>query len=219
MTLQYSRLKAKQRAERDQYHPNASIRIHRALSWLNRAEACEDEDGRFVFLWIAFNAAYANEVSEEYRVSEQQAFQQFIERLLGYDKHKNLYNLVWAEFPNSIRALLNNPYVFQPFWDFHNQKTSEADWQERFDQAKKRAALALGSQDTQRVLGIILARLYTLRNQIMHGGATCGGSVNRQQLHDANKIMAKLVPIIISLLMDNASGHWGDPCYPVLTDM
>ena len=145
MTPHYSRLKAKQREDRGHYHPNASIRIHRALSWLNRAEACEDEDGRFVFLWIAFNAAYANEVSEEYRLSEQQAFQQFIERLLGYDNAKSLYNLVWAEFPKSIRALLNNPYVFQPFWDFHNQKMSETDWQERFDQAKKSAANALGS--------------------------------------------------------------------------
>jgi hypothetical protein len=219
MTSEYSRLKAKQRADRDQYHPNASIRIHRALSWLQRAEQCDDEDGRFVFLWIAFNAAYANEVSEEYRLSEQQAFAQFIERLLGYDSAKNLYNLVWAEFTNSIRALLNNRYVFQPFWDFHNQKIAEHEWQERFDQAKKSASVALGNQDTHRVLGIILSRLYTLRNQVIHGGATCGSSVNRQQLTDANKIMAKLVPIIIELLMDHASGHWGDACYPVLSEM
>ena len=36
--------------------------MHRALSWLQRAEAAgEDDDVAFVCLWIAFNAAYADE--------------------------------------------------------------------------------------------------------------------------------------------------------------
>ena len=78
MTSEYSRLKAKQRADRDQYHPNASIRIHRALSWLQRAEQCDDEDGRFVFLWIAFNAAYANDIPEKYRTHERGMFDLFL---------------------------------------------------------------------------------------------------------------------------------------------
>ena len=35
---------------------------HRAISWIGRAEACgADDDARFIFLWIAFNAAYADE--------------------------------------------------------------------------------------------------------------------------------------------------------------
>ena len=37
------------------------------LSWLHRAEQCEDEDGRFIFLWIAFNAAYAQDLAEPIR--------------------------------------------------------------------------------------------------------------------------------------------------------
>lgn len=216
MAKSFDQLKEKQRQNRADYHPSLSIRVHRALSWLQRSEQCDDADGRFVFLWISFNAAYANEVPDEYRLPEQTTFQQFIERLVGYDADKNLYNLIWAEFPKGIRALLNNPYVFQPFWDFHNQKIAESEWQDRFGQAKKQAAIALGNQDTHRVLSIVLSRLYTLRNQMMHGGATYGGKVNRQQLQDANNILAKLVPIIIELMMDNASGLWGDPCYPVV---
>ncbi len=41
------------------YLPEAlSLRTHRALSWLQRAEQeTEDDDARFIFLWIAFNAA------------------------------------------------------------------------------------------------------------------------------------------------------------------
>jgi len=56
----FERLKARQRAERERYPPNLGLRVHRALSWLGRAEQLvEDVDARFVFLWIAFNAAYA----------------------------------------------------------------------------------------------------------------------------------------------------------------
>ena len=51
--MHYQALKERHRQERDQQHPNLSLRLHRALSWLNRAEQAEDTDGRFIFLWIA----------------------------------------------------------------------------------------------------------------------------------------------------------------------
>ncbi len=62
--LTHTHLKARQRAERDQHAEGIALRTHRALSWLNRAELCDDKDGRFIFLWIAFNAAYANDLGE-----------------------------------------------------------------------------------------------------------------------------------------------------------
>lgn len=38
------------------------LRAHRAISWIGRSEACgDDDDARFIILWIAFNAAYADE--------------------------------------------------------------------------------------------------------------------------------------------------------------
>ncbi|MDZ4394017.1 hypothetical protein [Cypionkella sp.] len=38
------------------------LRVHRAISWIGRAEACDrGDDAGFIFLWIAFNAAYADE--------------------------------------------------------------------------------------------------------------------------------------------------------------
>jgi hypothetical protein len=47
--MDYERLKERHRAERGPWHPNLSRRVHRALSWLDRAEqlaAEEDTDGR-----------------------------------------------------------------------------------------------------------------------------------------------------------------------------
>jgi hypothetical protein len=62
MGIDYNTLKNRQRQERDNYPDNLGLRVHRALSWLNRAEQEGDPDSRFIFLWIAFNAAYATAI-------------------------------------------------------------------------------------------------------------------------------------------------------------
>lgn len=58
----------------------------------------EDEDGRFIFLWIAFNAAYATEIDDNRRLSEQETFKAFLEKLCELDAHKQNEQLVWQEF-------------------------------------------------------------------------------------------------------------------------
>ncbi len=127
MILTYKRLKKRQRAERDHYTTNLGLRVHRALSWLKRAEQCDDD----------------------------------------------------------------------------------------LD-AKSAAHRALGKKNTAKVLGIIFNRLYMLRNQMIHGGATWNSSVNRDQIRDSVNILGKLIPITIKLMMDNGKAIWGTPCYPVL---
>lgn len=57
-------------------------RLHRALSWLGRAEQeKDDDDARFLFLWVAFNAAYAGQFNDEGK--ELAKARLFIDRLLG----------------------------------------------------------------------------------------------------------------------------------------
>lgn len=212
--MTYDHLKDRQRAERHEHSEGIALRIHRALSWLNRSEQCDDEDGCFIFLWIAFNSAYANDLGEQ-RVAEGRVLRDFLNRLSGLQGGERLYQLVWRQYPDSIRLLLNNQYVFQPYWDCQNRLEGSEDWKEHFAAARKVANSALAKQDTGTVLGIVFQRLYTLRNQLVHGGATWGSSVNREQLRDANRIMGDLVPAIIEIMLDNAQEHWGDACYPV----
>ena len=76
--------------------------------------------------------------------------------------------------------------------------------------------MALGRQDTVSVLSIVLSRIYTLRNQLVHGGATWGSKVNREQLRDCANFMAKLVPLVIEVMMDHPEALWGDAVYPVV---
>ena len=214
--MNHDELKQRHRKERDMQAGDLSLRIHRALSWLKCAEAADEADSRFIFLWIAFNAAYAQELEQSEHLSEQATFRSFLEKLCSLDKAKRIDALVWNSFSGSIRVLLDNPYVFQAFWDFQRGTISEGEWRERFLRGKKSAQLALASGNTPAVLGVMFNRVYTLRNQIVHGGATCGSSVNREQLRDCVNFLGQLVPLIIEVMMDYPDESWGDACYPVI---
>ena len=141
--MSFERLKERQRAERHGWPEHLGLRVHRALSWLHRAEQLAqggDTDGEFIFLWIAFNAAYATEIDEKYRESEQQTFRAFLQKLTELDAGRKRFDaLVWQEFPKSIRVLLDNRYVFADFWHWQNGTLTEVEFQTRFAAANKAA--------------------------------------------------------------------------------
>ncbi len=213
----FAALKNRHREIRESLPGSLDLRVHRSLSWLQRAELCEDDaDGRFVFLWIAFNAAYAQEMRTDEPMPEQRVLRGFLEKLVSLDEQKKLSAVVWTEFPKAIRLLLNNQYVFQPYWDSQNGKRPRGEWSGLFERAKVAASRALGSDDTARVLGEVFSRLYTLRNQMVHGGSTWNSSVNRDQVRDGANILGQVVPVIIEILMTHPEADWGEPCYPVV---
>lgn len=208
-----SQLKHAQREMRSQFSDALSLRIHRAISWFANAEQQADEDNRFIFLWIAFNSAYANEITDS-RPGEKRVFGHFLHKIGELDKDKQLYQLVWQTYSSSIRLLLNNQYIFQPYWDWANGKIEEAEWQQRFSAAQQKSNKALAEADTSGVLQVVFSRLYTLRNQMVHGGATWQSSANRKQLQDANKLLMDMLPLIINIMMANPNTLWGDAIYP-----
>ena len=212
----HTELKSRHREIRDSLPQNLSLRIHRALSWLNCAEQKEDDDSKFIFLWISFNAAYAHEIENRWEFNERKILSNFLKILIDADEDKALYKLVWDEFSNSIRLLINNQYVYQQFWDLQNEKISEAEWLKLFQKSKAAANRALGKMDAEKILPIVFERLYTLRNQLIHGGATWNSAVNRDQLRDGAKLMNQIVPAIISIMLNKNPKLIGNPCYPVI---
>lgn len=212
----HSDLKTYQRANRETFPEGLSLRVHRSLSWLDRAESCDDTDGQFVFLWIAFNAAYSQDLSSLGRMTESDQVQRFLAKLVELDSDKTLYSIVWARYPNELRNLLANRFVFQPFWDSHNGVAPPDDWNEKFSRFRRAANTALGSMDTAKLLGIVFHALYTLRNQMIHGGATWNSSVNRDQVNLGTRVLSELVPVMLDLMMRNPDALWGSACYPVV---
>lgn len=216
-------LAERHQAQITQHRTPFTLRMHRALSWLQRADAAgEDDDVAFVCLWIAFNAAYAQDLGDAASggTSERQAFRNFVADVCTLDESKALSALVWQVFPGPIRLLLDNQYVFQPFWDALNNPRSDGSipghWREAFDDARQRVHRALAQQDTERVVYEVFVRLYTLRNQLMHGGATWNSSVNRAQVRDGRALLARMLPVMLSVMMDSPARFEGKPFYPVV---
>lgn len=239
------------RQHRETFPETFRLRIHRALSWLARAESAAadhrsilenrlathrsptaqaglqaalqkaetDWDFAFVAQWIAFNAAYARDWETAQHGPERQNLRQFLCTVCRLDKQRTLYRLVWEEFSDSIRLLLDNRYVFQPFWDFHNGIISEQEWLDSFDHARRKAQRSLAEQDTETVLATVFDRLYTLRNQIVHGGATCRSSANRSQLRNSYAFLSSCIPAILNIMMQHPDlADWGKPFYPFIRD-
>ena len=192
------------------------LRMRRALSWLERAEKEKDDhDAAFIYYWIAFNAAYATNRRQEPDTIERSNFSDYFDSILGLDVEGTIYDAIWQRFSGPVRVLLDNKFVFQPFWDHHNGLGHD-NWEFTFEERKREVRSALVIQDTRFILSTVFDRLYVLRNQLVHGGATWNGSVNRDQVRDGARIMAFLVPLFIDLMMDNPQVDWGPPNYPVV---
>jgi len=216
--LDHAALKTKQRAIRDGFPETMGLRVHRAISWIGRAEACDgDDDARFIFLWIAFNAAYADE--REFQAiapGERAAFADFFGRLTALDAERRIYKAVWQRFSGPVRLLLENRYVFNPFWQHHNGIAGFEDWEERHKASARSFVQAFQAGDSARVLSFVFDRLYVLRNQLVHGGSTWNSGVNRAQVGDGAAILAFLLPVFVDVMMDNPNVDWGRPFYPVV---
>ena len=213
--LSSSDLKLRHRLLREKQPEILSLRIHRAISWLHRAEReVDDPDAAFIFLWIALNSAYAKEFGFEQ--SERDQVRQFLVVLLDQDEENRLHAILFEQFSGPIRTLIDNKFVFEPFWKALREHDGSGRWEEQFSKSREVAMKAVIGRQTELLLSIVLDRLYVLRNQLVHGGSTWGGSVNRAQVHDGAVILSTLIPQIIELMMKSDGSGLGEVTYPVV---
>lgn len=213
----FTELKARQRRLREGFEPRLALRAHRAISWIRaaeRASADGDKDGAFISYWIAFNAAYAQRTELARQSAELQIFRRYFRQLVRLGEG-GLFNAIWQEFSGPIRTLLDNHFVFEPYWRWQNGDAECKDWRGRFDRQRSQVNRALAKGDTAIVIEKLFDRLYVLRNQLIHGGATWSGELNRSQVQDGAAILASLVPRFVDLMMSHPDEDWGDPPYPV----
>ena len=210
-------LKDRKDREDAAYPENLALRVHRAISWIRRAEmAEEDPDIGFTCYWIAFSSAYTEDTGDSVDVSERELFQKYFNRLLGLDSQGAIYEAIWRRFSGPVRVLLKNKYVYRPDWKHANGVDGYGKWEEWFDHEQKLINRALATQETPLILTRLFDRLYVLRNQILHGGATWNSSVNRDQVRDGAAIMGFLIPLFIKVMMDHPNQPWGANYYPVM---
>ena len=223
----FERLKEKQRANDYPFPSIPGLRSGRCLSWLGRAEQemgkdHPDYDAAFIFYWIAFNAAYAEDRSEE-RLERRERwegddFYEYFDKTVRLDVHENIHNVIRMRYWGRVVEFVKNKYLYQPFWHHHNGRPGYEEWESWFQDDVNSVDEALGQWDPQTVLSILFDRLYVLRNQLIHGGATWKSKANRRQVKEGAMIMAFLVPRFIELMMDSPDTDWGTAFYPYVED-
>lgn len=208
-------LKERHRAIREDQPEALRLRIHRALSWLQRAEqAGDDPDLRFILSWVALNAGYAREFGQAER--ERDRARAFFATIVGLDREGRLHQALFQQFSGPIRTLVGNRFAFEPFWAALRDHDSSGRWEQAFAASQKAALAAVTGRDTATVLSIVFDRLYVLRNQLVHGGATWNSQVNRSQVRDGVAILGTVVPLVLDIMMSNPEQEYGEILYPVV---
>ena len=212
----YTKLRKKLKDAQDRIPELQSIRFHRSISWIKAAEDHEKEvDIKLITLWIAFNSLYAIENTKNESLNERDRFAGFIDKLISQDTESRIYNLLWNTYSGAVRMLIENKYVYGPFWDA--QRGLNKNWEKGFNQSITDANNALANMNVNYLLRIVLDRLYILRNQLIHGGATYKSKVNRSQVQDGCKILINLLPIMVEIMMENPEEDWGEIFYPPIS--
>ena len=216
--------KSKQISQREQNE----TRLRRAESWLELSKKSESDDEKFIFLWIAFNAAYGSQLpdvnsTDNKTEKEKDRFTKFVKRILELDCEGAIKKDFYKKFTNPIRMLKDNPYVFSPFWAYIQERPQGKNWKSKFERENQALDKAFEKLDVFSVLKQVLERLYVLRNQIIHGGTTFAEGLGRDQMRDGSEIMSALMPEILKIMQKHIDKHpgsnvWGRLDYPRVGD-
>ena len=196
-------------------------RIRRAFSWLERSEKSRSNEGKFIFLWIAFNAAYGGEptIMDDPPLPENRLIRNFLREIQKRDEHDKIGAILLEKHSGPIRILLDNPILFKLFWRWAWHSSSDYNWRRGFDSNREKIRIALEEGNVLVVFGEVFRRLYELRNQVFHGGTTFADGWGQTQLRDGTRIMADIVPVILDIMQADidanpASEIWGKVAYP-----
>ena len=203
-------------------------RIRRANAWLTRSSQPGTENlERFIFLWISFNAAYGDEKSlmkfSETRSTksrpEKASFLGFLDKVIRHDSG-SLNEIFDKDLRESIRTFLENPCISEQFWKFVRGKAKKSgNWKDWHEEENEKVINAWTTKNLRDLLPLIFSRLYILRNQVIHGGATYPRGIGVRQIQHGTAIMGFLVPRILKIMETNIekypdSGIWGQVAYP-----
>ena len=223
--------------ENDIEADNFNLRLHRAESWWRRGMAETDADAKYIFLWIAFNAAYA--VNDKIK-TDKEVREDYLRALVPLDTKHEIYSLLAGDLLEPVLDIMKNVYLFERFWDeLTNAPFKWKDWSgwrefegnytfvERLlpdppSTESQRVPLHIEPIATDKVVSLLLrlfSRLNVLRNQLMHGSATQDGSLNRRQVEAGADVLGPLVRTFLDIMAVYPQQGWGPPRYPVRDDI
>ena len=210
------RRKFKARAtETDQQHQNWQIRVHRALSWLERAietDPDDQPDGRLLYGWIAFNALYGRwDEQAGFAAPDTGAWREFLGTVIRLDASGRIARRV-EQLRDPILQLLENKFIDPRFWQNPQQPGKlRRQYHEALSMFVERRWLSLAM--------LAIERVYVLRGQLVHGAATRGSELNRRTLQQSREVLeGLLLPILEVVIEQGCHNDWPPLCYPPIRE-
>ena len=206
--------KAVCKATEDKFQ-NFQIRVHRSLSWLERALEMDEKaqpEGRLLYAWISLSALYGTwDAQAGFPSREGESRAAFIAMLTGIDSSGLLADRLRA-LETDILRLVDNKFVDPRYWKNPARPGN-------VHGTYQRAVRAYGEQKWGLILELALERIAVLRGQIVHGAATRGSRLNRQSLQRCRKVLEALLPAVLQLVIEHrADDDWPPLCYPPIEE-
>jgi hypothetical protein len=224
--LDIARLRSLWKPRRDAYaramlYEDVRIRIHRALTWLEFADRCDatkDLDARLVAQWIALNSLYGRwDPRAGSAMPDRESLRAFAEQALSHDQD-GLIAAVLRGHAKLAVSLFEDRYLCRHFWE---QPTSPSGRQRNRDAAWGAATAREQLREGRHaaVLDRVLDRIHFVRNQLVHGGSTYNGRLNRTAVRRASQMMEHLLACFLQVLMEHGYvDDWGPLCYPPIEE-
>lgn len=190
-----------------------AIRIHRAFSWMRRAEQFPEEEDHDLILmaqWTALNALYGQwDEKRREPMPDRECWRAYFERILALDAHSIVSGSL-IENRNLVMSLLDDEYLSRYYWQDPTDR--------RANQAKKAKFDARTWYLEERwplILDRLIERIYLMRCQLVHGAATFGSRLNRKSLKRCSMMMNHLLYTVLIVLIDfGPREDWGTMCFP-----
>ena len=202
-------------------------RIDRMSTWISHAEA-EAISGekeahiRFLFYWIAYEAAYHMNETGESKGGHGKERREFHLRLASHDRGR-LQSILRAQRTNVVDILeLRQAHPsFWKRWDEDEGVETVKEWKSVFRNRVQKMVehldVAVRSGIKWKIAGTLndlFENLSVVRNQIVHGGSAGPDSRGRTQVILGAKLLSAFVPCFHESIKDNRSEDWGEPPFP-----
>ena len=168
----------------------------------------------FIAGWISWNALYCRWDDDGHAERDFAGMRTCLGDLLKMDREGFIEAWVYGN-RNSIAAVLSDPFLSHHFWHAIGRDDGDVDPNLHIDPTLTDRLIHQGRWAN--LLEQVFGRLYVLRNQLIHGGATPNSSVNREQVQRGRIIEGFVVAAVQAIIHGNNPWHdWGPLPYPVL---
>ena len=188
-------------------HDAIRLRMHRAFSWMNKADEFaipEDADARLIFSWVAMNTLYAKWDSDRAnREPEWNTREAFLIRMVEGDTEGRIQKTL-LENRKLCDRLLSEEHLINSYWG----NPSEDEARKARSKPRRIGKHYHVAEEVIKILLPLMTCITMLRSQLVHGMSTFGSSANRAVVEAGAVIVFELNIAMLQIIAED--GLWQD---------